>query len=121
MRGRHVHPHPALDKARHFQRKQGFADAGGMARRERGCGARNPRNPKLGLLRDPDCGQRAVGRACARSAPAGSYSAPSQAGPPGIQPRRLQQSQPVAPGTPGPWHRQAAEAPRVPAGALRSW
>lgn len=49
MRGRHVHPHPALDKARHFQRKQGFADAGGMARRERGCGARNPRNPRLGL------------------------------------------------------------------------
>lgn len=83
MRGRHVHPHPALDKARRFQRKQGFADAGGMARRERGCGARNPRNPKLGLLRDPDCGQRAVGRACARSAPAGSFSGSFPSGPSG--------------------------------------
>lgn len=83
MRGRHVHPHPALDKARRFQRKQGFADAGGMARRQRGCGARNPRNPRLGLLRDPDCGPRAVGRACARSAPAGSYSGSFPSGPSG--------------------------------------
>ena len=106
MRGRHVHPHPALDKARRFQRKQGFADAGGMARRQRGCGARNPRNPRLGLLRDPDCGARVRAQ---RSGWVLLWLLPKRAL------RGFSHPSPLPQGPPGPWHRQGAEAPRVPA------
>lgn len=112
MRGRRARP-TRLDKARHFQLKQGFADAGGLAQ-QTGAADQKPGTPGWGFCRAGLRAARGLGARARALVRLGPTLAPSE--------RALAGSSPGDSSNPSPWPQgpQApdiarARGPRVPA------